>query len=174
MRNGIVSNGEPMYYIGCLQCDPNYLEHHGVLGMKWGVRRYQNSDETLTSSGKVRYGVESIREKVRSAYNARAAKQRETTKKALDFWGHDTEGRTKSAVATLVAGCIQQYGIKKMSDLVYDAAMRSALKTGRFRVLRAADIFGKTVLAVNAANIAVGVASNFTYKDNKKVKKEAN
>ena len=30
----------------------NELQHHGVLGMKWGVRRYQNKDGTLTSVGK--------------------------------------------------------------------------------------------------------------------------
>lgn len=34
-----------------------YLEHHGILGMKWGVRRYQNSDGSLTEAGKQRYGV---------------------------------------------------------------------------------------------------------------------
>ena len=30
------------------------LYHHGVKGMKWGVRRYQNADGTLTDAGKRR------------------------------------------------------------------------------------------------------------------------
>ena len=34
-----------------------YLMHHGVKGMKWGVRRYQNEDGTLTTAGKSRYRV---------------------------------------------------------------------------------------------------------------------
>lgn len=32
------------------------IYHHGILGQKWGVRRYQNDDGTLTSAGKRRYG----------------------------------------------------------------------------------------------------------------------
>lgn len=33
------------------------LQHHGTKGMKWGVRRYQNSDGSLTPAGKKRYGI---------------------------------------------------------------------------------------------------------------------
>ena len=43
------------YYIGDFAFDPLYLEHHGVKGQKWGVRRYQNKDGTLTTLGKEHY-----------------------------------------------------------------------------------------------------------------------
>ena len=33
----------------------DYLAHHGILGQKWGVRRYQNLDGSLTTAGKKRY-----------------------------------------------------------------------------------------------------------------------
>lgn len=35
--------------------DSNYLSHHGILGQKWGIRRFQNKDGSLTSAGKRRY-----------------------------------------------------------------------------------------------------------------------
>lgn len=37
--------------------DKNELKHWGILNMKWGVRRYQNPDGSLTPEGRIRYGV---------------------------------------------------------------------------------------------------------------------
>ena len=48
----------------------NELYHHGVKGMKWGVRRYRNYDGSYTKRGLERYGkAESRYDKNKSAYD---------------------------------------------------------------------------------------------------------
>ena len=42
-----------------------YLAHHGILGQKWGVRRYQNADGSLTSAGKARYNNDGTKKKAK-------------------------------------------------------------------------------------------------------------
>lgn len=43
--------------------ESEYLAHHGVKGQKWGVRRWQNGDGSLTSAGRIHYGYGKGREK---------------------------------------------------------------------------------------------------------------
>ena len=43
------------------------LYHHGVKGQRWGFRRYQNADGSLTPAGKKRYGTKANFEKVQKA-----------------------------------------------------------------------------------------------------------
>lgn len=49
--------------------DNKNLYHWGIPGMKWGVRRYQNKDGTLTNAGKKRY--------YREAFDAQAGGQKD-------------------------------------------------------------------------------------------------
>ena len=58
----------------------NYLMHWGIKGMKWGLRRYQNPDGTLTEAGKIRYERQQAqaadRERRKTEqYKAKAAKK---------------------------------------------------------------------------------------------------
>ena len=52
----------------------NYLCHYGIKGMKWGIRRYQNPDGSLTAEGIQRYGSKMGLAKRIQGENKKAAK----------------------------------------------------------------------------------------------------
>lgn len=45
----------------------NELYHHGIKGQRWGVRRYQNADGTLTAAGRRRYEVQEAKNEYKAA-----------------------------------------------------------------------------------------------------------
>lgn len=66
----------------------SYLAHHGIKGQKWGIRRFQNPDGSLTAEGRKRRGVgsprQSLRERFASKKNSKTdEEQREELKQYL-------------------------------------------------------------------------------------------
>lgn len=78
------------------------LMHWGVRGMKWGVRRYQNKDGTLTSAGRKRYNAElaKVREQEKTIKNRTAVKNRldrlAARKQAVEDAKRELDGDKKS------------------------------------------------------------------------------
>lgn len=68
----------------------DYLMHFGIPGQKWGERRFQNEDGTLTPAGKVRYGSDTRGitrglNKFTKRYEKAYAKRQETLSDASEW-----------------------------------------------------------------------------------------
>lgn len=67
------------------------IYHHGILGMHWGIRRFQNSDGSLTAAGRDRYGVS--KQEVRDAANKAVSTNKGAYDRALEIGvGKDGNG----------------------------------------------------------------------------------
>ena len=70
-----------------------YLAHHGILGMKWGIRRYQTKDGTLTATGKIRYGRKMTAQRKAAARKAAQTKKRNAEAKAKEAAKREADER---------------------------------------------------------------------------------
>lgn len=71
------------------------LCHWGIKGMKWGVRRYQNQDGTLTSAGRKRYSADDYKNGVKKAGNI-AKQLLKDTARPMDKDGWTPQGKSDS------------------------------------------------------------------------------
>lgn len=142
-----------MPYIGMQLIGESDLEHHGILGQKWGVRRFRNPDGTLTEEGKLRYGshAERVPEKefaqqLSDAYGAGTLKRAaEVDKKMIEAASKNADIQTAQEVTqqmlALQDALIEQYGPD--TQLVLDGeaakAVSDAYKAARDAYLNLAE-----------------------------------
>ena len=60
----------------------SYLVHFGIPGQKWGVRRYQNPDGTLTEEGKARY-YDTLTDRQKKIYDKFSSKNQKRIEKKM-------------------------------------------------------------------------------------------
>lgn len=157
----------------------NELSHHGIKGQKWGRRRYQNKDGSLTPEGYKRYGSVKL---VEEEYNRRsenavanmkvakttADKSKELTKSAKEI--SDTRSKKKQREANKALEDAARDRARSMSDKeLRDAVNRLNMEENYTRMMQnrerielgesaASKFMDRSMTALTLASTALSIA----------------
>lgn len=95
--------------------EDSFLEHHGILGQKWGIRRFQNYDGTLKNAGKKRRSEDRVKKRAERKAARAEKKEAKTQAKA-----EKKEAKAEEARKNLRADidkAIANVDFKKISEL---------------------------------------------------------
>lgn len=146
----------------------DHLEHHGVLGQKWGIRRYQNADGSLTAEGKRRVygdqgqyygGYESFRNRHRRAIDAaKYEKDIAKNQKKLDK-AYDKGDDKKIAKYTQIDKVL-----KNNRDIMVKDLSPEAIQMGRDYITQMKAITIGAILAGPIGGASAGMGVRYTNK----------
>lgn len=133
------------------------LYHHGVKGQKWGIRRYQNADGSLTSEGYKHWGLKenyhglnAKGKRALAAIDAAAKFKKEAKRKGY------SEADTKKFMKEMS---------KQMGDANLKQINKAAVSKGNARVMKymaVAGIAGLAVSAIATGGLATGAIAGAT------------
>lgn len=158
------------------------LIHHGIKGQKWGVRRFQNEDGSLTSAGKRRLANTAdteTRNKLAKSYNENIAsgdkksiKQAKKDAKKIAKLDDKAEADARKAIKTQ-----RKHNAKNVS-LMSDAELNAQINRlqrerqlkqltaevvtpGKYKATQMLDRYGGQVLSIAAGGVATGVGMRY-------------
>jgi len=110
--------------------DPNYLAHHGIKGMKWGVRRYETAGGHLTSEGKKRYAkyYKAVSDKVSNAATNAKKKAGDSAAKAKKVATNVAKGAA-IAGGLLAAGYLGKIGMEEAASFRNNSLAKKAAES---------------------------------------------
>lgn len=81
----------------------DYIAHHGIKGQKWGVRRYQNADGSLTEKGRKKYSKKAASLERQARYRENLAGEYESYKNVMSKVGAISGGLVGGSAVYFVA-----------------------------------------------------------------------
>ena len=133
------------------------LKHYGIKGMKWGVRRFQNADGSLTADGRKRYGSEDMRN---------VKKQVDNGKNVVDGVKRSKAKAAEKRTEKKIKDDLSQMSDQELRDIVnrlnmeerYMQVMKSRdVVTGKSKVDKILDYAG-TALTIGGSALSIMVA----------------
>jgi len=151
------------------------LYHHGIKGQKWGVRRFQNPDGTLTAAGKDRYGSGSQRfEALKSKVKSGAKVVGRAVKKAANKATKAVADQMKKRHPSLMTDEELKRNIERVAmEKKYKQALAD-MKADKFssRTIAAVEDAASKSLSRFGTDVASNLAKNVTKSKSEKIKEK--